>query len=286
MKVGVIGTGLMGLPMTQRVLEANLPLIAYNRTPEKLQSLRDAGAEIAPSPEALLQAASCIVLMLTNAQAIRDMVLAPASRSALVGKTIIQMGTIAPTESRSLQEEIQQAGGEYFEAPVLGSTPEAKAGKLIVMVGSTPEQFNQWQPVLRCFGPEPLHVGAVGTAAAVKLALNQLIGSLTSAFATSLGFVQRQGADVEIFMQILRGSALYASTFDKKLQRMLDHNYDNPNFPTKHLLKDVNLFLQESELLGLNAGVPAAVQHLLEQTLAMGLADADYSALFQATEQK
>ncbi|MBF2029689.1 MAG: NAD(P)-dependent oxidoreductase [Oscillatoriales cyanobacterium C42_A2020_001] len=285
MKVGFIGTGLMGLPMAERVLNAQLPLIAYNRTPEKLKPLQQAGAELALSPEALIRAVDCIVLMLTNAEAIRAMVLSETSRIALAGKTVIQMGTIAPMESRALCKDVTTAGGAYLEAPVLGSIPEAKAGKLIVMVGSTPEQFEQWQPVLCCFGAEPRRVGDVGTAAAIKLALNQLIGSLTAAFATSLGFVQQQGADVEIFMQILRGSALYAPTFDKKLQRMLERNYANPNFPTKHLLKDTNLFLQEAEAARLNPEIPTAVQTILERAMDLGLAEDDYCALFSAVEQ-
>ncbi len=284
MKVGVIGTGLMGLPMAQRVLAANLPLIAYNRTPEKLAPLQVSGAEIAADPVQLIRAADCIVLMLTNQQAIRDMLLSAQSRAALGGKTIIQMGTIAPSESRQLRDEIEQAGGAYLEAPVLGSIPEAKAGTLIVMVGSTPAQFEQWQTVLRCFGPEPRWIGEVGTAAAVKLALNQLIGSLTAAFATSLGFVQQQGVAVEPCMEILRQSALYAPTFDKKLQRMCDRDYANPNFPTKHLLKDTNLFLQEAQAMPLDASIAIAVQHILEKTMEQDLADADYSALYSAVD--
>ncbi|MDX2228879.1 MAG: NAD(P)-dependent oxidoreductase [Leptolyngbyaceae cyanobacterium bins.349] len=286
MKIGVIGTGLMGLPMAQRVLDANLPLVAYNRTPEKLEPLRKLGAAIAPAPDRLIQAVDCIVLMLTNAEAIRDVLLSATCRRLLSGKTVIQMGTIAPSESRALQAEIEDVGGAYLEAPVLGSIPEAKAGTLIVMVGSTPSQFAQWRPVLRCFGPEPLHVGEVGTAATVKLALNQLIGSLTSAFATSLGFVQQQGADVEMFMQILRGSALYAPTFDKKLPRMRDRNYANPNFPTKHLLKDTHLFLQEIEESGLDISLPAAVQGILETAMRLGLADGDYCALYEAIAEE
>lgn len=282
MKIGFIGTGLMGLPMAQRVLDASLPLVAYNRTPDKLEPLREAGVEIASAPDSLIRDSTCIVLMLTNIQAIREVLLAENSRKELGGKTIIQMGTIAPTESKSLQAEVEAAGGNYLEAPVLGSIPEAKAGKLIVMVGSSPAQFEEWTKVLKCFGPEPLLVGPVGTAAAVKLALNQLIGSLTSAFATSLGFVLRQGVEVDLFMQILRESALYAPTFDKKLQRMVDRNYDNPNFPTKHLLKDTNLFLAEAESLKVSTSVVAAVSSILARALEMGLADEDYSALFSA----
>lgn len=281
MQVGFMGTGLMGLPMALRLLGTGFAVVAYNRTATKLEPLQTKGAIVAPSPEALIQATDCIVLMLTNAEAIRALVLSPASRQVLPGKTVIQMGTIAPAESRQLQAEIRKAGGDYLEAPVLGSIPEARAGNLIVMVGSTPAQFDQWQLVLRCFGPEPRWVGEVGTAAAVKLALNQLIGSMTAAFATSLGFVQQQGADSELFMQILRESALYAPTFDKKLQRLRDRAYANPNFPTKHLLKDTALFLQAAEHAGVNGEIPAAVQAILERALQLGWADADYSALYE-----
>ncbi|HEY9906305.1 MAG TPA: NAD-binding protein, partial [Thermosynechococcaceae cyanobacterium] len=90
---------------------------------------------------------------------------------------------------------------------------------------------------------------------------------------------------IEPFMQILRSSALYAPTFDKKLQRLRDQDFANPNFPTKHLLKDTNLFLNEAEALQINAGVVVAVQRILEQAIDQGLAEADYSALFAAIDQ-
>ncbi|MGQ9873001.1 NAD(P)-dependent oxidoreductase [Leptodesmis sp.] len=286
MEIGLMGTGLMGLPMAERLLNTGFSLIAYNRTAEKLAPLQALGATIAPSPQHLIQASTCIILMLTNAEAIREVVLSAACRAELAGKTVIQMGTIAPTESRALQAEILAIGGDYLEAPVLGSIPEAQSGKLIVMVGATSEQFEQWQEVLSCFGPNPRLIGPVGAAAAVKLALNQLIGSLTTAFATSLGFIQRQHASVDLFMEILRESALYAPTFDKKLQRMLDRNYENPNFPTKHLAKDMGLFLTEAQSLGLNPELVMAVQSILTKTLEMGLADKDYSALFSSVSQE
>lgn len=284
MEVGLIGTGLMGLPMAQRLLDSGLLTIAYNRTSEKLQPLQEQGVAIAQSPEELIHRSTCIVLMLTNAPAIREMVLSPEARKELAGKTVIQMGTIAPTESKAIRDEVAAAGGDYLEAPVLGSIPEAKSGQLIVMVGATPQQFEQWQVVLKCFSPEPILIGSVGTAAAMKLALNQLIGSLTAAFSTSLSFVLQQGVEVEQFMQILRNSALYAPTFDKKLQRMVDHNFANPNFPTKHLLKDSNLFLTEAESLGLNTSLVSAVSSILQKAIDRGLADEDYSALFAAIE--
>ncbi|MBD1934200.1 MULTISPECIES: NAD(P)-binding domain-containing protein [Cyanophyceae] len=286
MKVGFLGTGLMGQPMVKRLLEAKISVVAYNRTQSKLAPLRDAGAKIADSPQEAIRESDCVILMLTNATAIHDTLLSKASRQELKGRTVVQMGTISPSDSKAIASEVVAAGGEYIEAPVLGSIPEAEAGKLMVMVGASGEQFEKWLPLLKNFGSEPLHIGEIGAAAAVKLALNQLIASLTSTFALSLGFVQNQGVEVEKFMQILRQSALYAPTFDKKLQRMLDRNYENPNFPTKHLLKDTNLFLTEAKSEGLNVSSLEGIRQILEIAQNMGLADDDYSALFSAINPK
>lgn len=282
MKVGFIGTGLMGQPMAQRLLDAQLSVVAYNRTQSKLEPLRQAGAEIADSPDMVIQASECVILMLTNVEAIREVLLSDGSKQQLSGRTVIQMSTIAPTESREIHDAVIAASGDYLEAPVLGSIPQAKSGELQVMVGASPEHFQKWSELLKHFGPEPVLLGPVGSAAAAKLALNQLIASLTSAFALSLGFVERQGVEVEQFMQILRQSALYAPTFDKKLQQMRDRNYANPNFPTKHLLKDTNLFLTEAQSIGLNVSSLEGVRKVLETAQQLGLSEADYSSLFSA----
>ncbi|GAB4385693.1 MAG: NAD(P)-dependent oxidoreductase [Elainellaceae cyanobacterium] len=279
--IGFIGTGLMGLPMAQRLIKHDISVVAYNRTAEKLDPLKSDGATIAESVADLLQQAPVVLLMLTNAEAIRDTILSEAAGAKLAGHTVIQMSTIAPSESRELQKQVNALGGEYLEAPVLGSIPQVEAGSLQVMLGGTPEQFQQWQSLLQYFGTVQ-RIGEVGAASALKLALNQLIGALTTAFALSVGFVQRQGGDVETFMRILRESALYAPTFDKKLDRMLDRNFADPNFPTKHLLKDMTLFLQEASKVGLQVDSLEGVRKILEAACDAGLADADYSALFAA----
>lgn len=282
MKIGLIGTGLMGQPMALKLLDANLSVIVYNRTASKLQPLQEAGATAADSPESVLKEADCIILMLTDAPAIQEMLLGENAISLLKNRTIIQMGTIAPQESKAICNSITEAGGEYLEAPVLGSIPQVKSGELIVMVGSTEDQFQQWLPVLKHYSPQPMHIGAVGTASAMKLALNQLIAGLTSTFALTLGFVRQQGVDVEQFMQVVRESALYAPTFDKKLSRMCDRNFSNPNFPTKHLLKDTDLFLTQAQELGLATDNLEGIKSIIEKAIALSLGDEDYSAIYNA----
>jgi len=286
MKIGFIGTGLMGLPMAQRLLDAQIEVVAYNRTPAKLEPLKTAGCKVAEQPYQAIALTDCVILMLTNASAIGSLLLSDTAKQHLAGKTVIQMSTISPSESQAIANEVIAAGGDYLEAPVLGSIPEAQAGKLIVMVGGSQAQFDKWLDLLKNFSPEPLLIGSVGTAAAIKLALNQLIASVSTAFGLSLGFVERQGADVELFMQILRQSALYAPTFDKKLQRMLDRDYSNPNFPTKHLLKDADLFITEAKSAELEVSSIEGVKKVLEIAINSGFGDSDYSSLFSAIAQQ
>lgn len=278
--IGWIGTGLMGLPMANKLLEADLSVMVYNRTAEKVQPLAEKGAKVAASPQEVFSHCDCIFLMLTDANAIGEILFSASTRSQLSGRTIISMSTIAPRESQAIAAEVTHLGGEYMEAPVLGSIPEAKTGQLIVMVGSTEAQFQKWFMLLKNFSPEPKLIGPVGAAMTLKLALNQLIANLTTGFALSLGLIQKQGVNIEVFMEILRQSALYAPTFDKKLQRMIDRNFANPNFPTKHLLKDTNLILKEAQALGLNVSSLAGVKEILEIAMTENLGDEDYSALF------
>jgi 3-hydroxyisobutyrate dehydrogenase len=280
MQIGFIGIGLMGLPMAEKIASANIPLMVYNRTPSKLQSLSDQGVTIADSYTTVLNSCDCIILMLTNAEAIAHVLFAD-STIVFTNKTIISMATISPVQSQEIRDKIVSRGGEYLEAPVLGSIPEAKSGNLIVMVGSTEEQYDRYLELLKNFSPEPIFIGEVGKASALKLALNQLISALTTGFAQSLGFLQKSAVNTDLFMNILRESALYAPTFDKKLQRMLDGNYVNPNFPTKHLLKDTNLFIESAEKVGVNVSSIQGIKQVIEMAM-KNHADDDYSALYSA----
>ena len=282
MKVAFLGTGLMGLPMATRLLENNIDLIAYNRTPEKLKPLKFAGAQVTTEPREAILAADCIILMLTNAAAIYSVLLSDMCWRTLSERTVIQMGTITPTESKQIRDTVISAGGEYLEAPVLGSVREAETGELIAMVGSQRQEFQRHLKLLKNFSPEPVHIGPVGTAAALKLALNQLTASLTSAFALSLSFVKSYDVDVEVLMQILRESPLYAPIFDRKLSRMENQNFGNPNFRTKHLLKDTDLFIDEAKNIGLNVSSVEGVRKILEKAIKISFANADYSSLFAA----
>jgi len=278
--LGFIGTGLMGFPMAHRLLASGFRLKIYNRTRSKALPLKKHGAEIADHPRELFPAADAVILMLTDATAIDQVLRDVALQPAKPDQTMIQMGTIMPEESLRLADRMKDAGWNYLEAPVLGSIPEATSGRLIIMAGGDERVFADWKSLLRVMGKSVYFVGAIGQAAAVKLALNQLIASLTAAFSLSLGIVRQRGVDEALFMQILQRSALYAPTFQKKMPHYLARHFENPNFPVKHMLKDVKLIAAEARQLGLETAVISAIQNILEKAIKAGFAESDYSAIY------
>ena len=279
MHISLLGTGLMGVSLARRLAECGHRVRIWNRTLEHALTLEDEHIEVKVDAACAVEGANVVILTLSNATAINAVLALPGVLHALSGSVLVQMGTISPQQSRALASSLEAAGVAYLEAPVLGSRPEAFKGKLQVMAGGKPEVFDRCLPLLRDCGSEPMLIGPVGQAAALKLALNQLIAALTTGFALSLGLVRQEGVSVDVFMDILRGSALYAPTFDKKLDRMISGDYSSPNFPLKHLLKDVDLCRDVAVSDGLEAGVLDAIARLLEVGIAGGHGDDDYSSL-------
>jgi len=283
MKTAVLGLGLMGAEIALRLKRQGVEVICWNRGADRAQAARERGLVVTDTAADAISAAEVVLLVLSDAQAIRETLRDEShAAEALSGRTLVQMGTIGPDESRSIAAHVERLGARYLEAPVLGSLPEAREGRLIVMAGGDQDLFARCLPVLKALSRDPQLIGGVGSGAALKLAMNQLIAGLTATFALSLGLVRAEGIDVEQFMNLLRGSALHAPTFDKKLDKYLGHEYGAANFPLKHLLKDIRLFHQVAEQRGLDLGLLGALEAACERAQAQGFGDQDYSALYEA----
>ena len=279
--VALLGTGLLGSAIATRLLQQGESLWVWNRTPERCTPLLELGARGAGDPAAAVALAHWVITVLSDGPTTQALLLQLGP--TLTGKTVIQVGTIGPDESQELASAVQGWGGRYLEAPVLGSRPEALEGRLQLMAGGPAALVEEAMPLLRHLAQDPRYLGEVGSAMATKLALNQLIASLTHGFSLSLHLVQRSGVPVEAFMDLLRSSALYAPTFDKKLARELQRHYGDPNFPTAHLRKDLALFQGAAVQAGLNASGLESLLTLLEGATAAGLDPLDYCALHELT---
>lgn len=286
MKIAVLGLGLMGGAVALRLKEKDLDVVGWNRGPEKARDLAARGLTTVASAREAIEQAQFVVLMLSDTAAIMETLFTAGTNGGIRDRVILQMGTIAPTQSRDLAQRVEAGGGEYLEVPVLGSLPEARDGRLILMAGGEPALFERCLPMLGALGQDPRLIGDVGQGAALKLAMNQLIAGLTSCFSLSLGLVRAEGIDVAQFMELLRGSALYAPTFDKKLDKYLSHDYGTANFPLKHLLKDVRLFRDVGESAGMDTALITAVEAACVRAGDRGYAEQDYSALYEALVTK
>jgi len=285
MKITFIGTGLMGNPLAEKLIEAGYEISVYNRTIEKTENLRNMGAVVYNNSKEAIENSDIVFFMVSEGKVVKSILFPENSKPDLNRKTIIQMSTIAPKESIELANEVIKAGGSFIEAPVLGSIQQVKEAALFVMLAGDVNIIDEYKTLLQHFG-ELIYIGSYGKAAALKLALNQLIASLTSAFSISLGIVLKENIDVDLFMNILRKSALYAPTFDKKLSNMLNRNFEPTNFPTKHLLKDVNLVLDEADSLNIETSNLEGVRKIIEQAIKLGLAEKDYSSIYNAINRK
>ena len=279
--VALLGTGTLGSAIAQRFLAQGLDVHVWNRDSSRTAPLIDLGAIAITDLQTATHDCHSIVTVLTNGAVTTEVV---AALGPLNGSTLISMGTMGLSESKALATQVLLQKGSYLEAPVLGSKPQALSGSLLVMAGGDADVFEQQLELLRHLSQQPKLVGPVGSGAATKLALNQLIASLTHSFSLSLRLIQHAGVPVETFMEILRPSALYAPTFDKKLERMLGRHYEDPNFSTALLRKDLELFLQETSEAGLQDLGLQGLAELLNKAKGTQLDHQDYCALHELTQ--
>ncbi|KUO58717.1 hydroxyacid dehydrogenase [bacterium BRH_c32] len=285
MKIAFLGIGLMGEPLAEKFIGKSKQLYIYNRTKSKTKELIKKGAIAAETPAEAIKGSNIIFTMVTDYPALCSLLFSDG-HNTFSGRTIIQMSTISPGESELLEERIESFGGEYIEAPVLGSIPQIKDGSLMILCGGKEELVNKYKPVLEFISNNITYVGNIGSAAAIKLALNQFIPSLAAIFSASYSYLLKNNINTVPFMNILKHSALYAPTYEKKISNYDSRNYDNPNFPLKHMLKDINLIETQFKEAKINTSILEAVKEILINAVGENLGDKDYSALYEIINPK
>jgi len=267
--------------MARHLVERNeYDVTVWNRSIEKAQPFKNT-AHVASTPEEAISRSDILITMLWDFDSVKDTLYLGTDRasSLLKGKTLIQMSTISPPENEKIGELMVQAGGIFIESPVLGTSTVAESKNLQILVGTTPERFSQVHDLLTSFGPVVRHIGDVGKASAMKLALNQLVGGQVAIFSTSLAMIMKQDLPVETFMEILRPSALYSKYFDLKFPSMLSRDFSNVFFATGGCLKDFKLIVSECKKLGIDAASAEGILNLLQKAYDK-YPTADFASLF------
>lgn len=248
-KIGWIGLGTMGIPMSQQLVKAGYPVIVYNRSKDKEASLKEQGAATASTPADLIKQTDLAIIMVTDDNAIREIFTGADGllKADATGKTIINMSTVSPAISKEMAALCQQQGNHYLDAPVSGSVKQAETAALVIMVGGDAEVFAQVEPVLKTMGKMATHIGDVGSGNTAKLAINTLLSFHAQGLAEAVILAQNNGITADVLLDLLNNGALANPFMKIKGDAILNDNYQ-PAFSLKNIAKDLRL----AQDIGLN----------------------------------
>lgn len=279
-KILLIGTGLLGKSISEKLLTENFDLSIWNRTKSKYKNLIRKGAKEISSIKKLSTKINTIILVLKDGNTTHSII---ERIENIENKVIIQMGTIGTYQSKKIESLVVSKGAYYLESPVLGSVPESLAGELLIMVGGNKNKFQKYENLFSVLSKKLIFFESVQQASACKLALNYQIASLIYNFSITLRYLNESRIDLNLFMDFLRNSAIYTPTYDKKLERIKKKDYKNGNFNIDNLSKDINLFTKEINSMNINGKSIELLNQILGQYKSLNLNNLDYSSIHELT---
>jgi 3-hydroxyisobutyrate dehydrogenase len=246
MKIGWIGLGNMGSPMSQRLIDAGYAVTVYNRNKLKEDVLKSKGANIAASPQLLTELADVIIIMVTDDQAIREIFTADNGILAAKtkGKIILNMSTVSPGISKEMASLCSQNGNDYLDAPVSGSVKQAEDGQLVIMVGGNETILEKVKPIFERLGKLTMLVGGTGAGNKAKLAINILLAFHAQGLAEAVVFARQNEIKTEDLITLINNSAL-GNPFTKIKGEAIIQNNFKAAFSLKNIAKDLRLAKKE-----------------------------------------
>jgi 3-hydroxyisobutyrate dehydrogenase-like beta-hydroxyacid dehydrogenase len=275
-RIGVIGLGLMGTALTERLLEQDHRVAVWNRTRSKADPLLARGEEWSDNPLAICR--RVIISLYTTdvvAQVLQEMQGGLRPRQILLDTT-----TGEPAQTAALGERLAARGVRYLEAPISGSSEQTRRGEATVIVVGPRETFEACADLWRVLGAKTFHVGPCGSAARMKLITNLVLGLNRAALAEGLAFAEALGVPPATALEVMTGSNAYSRAMDVKGRKMVERDFTAQARLSQHL-KDVRLMLQAAGEAGVTLPLADTHRRLMEQTESAGLGDLDNSAIIE-----
>lgn len=263
-KVGFIGLGLMGKPMSKNLLKADFAVTVYSRSRHKIEDMTSFGAKLAASPKETAAESEVVILMVPDSRDVEEVVL---GKSGLIegikpGSTVIDMGTISPQVEVRMAEELKKRNVEYLDAPVTGGDVGAAKATLTIMVGGRADVYEKCLPIFKAMGTNIFHMGPTGSGQKTKI-VNQIIVSLNLlATAEGLMFAKSAGLDPSKVIEAISGGAAASYQLTNFGPKMLKHDFE-PGFKIAHLQKDLRIALTLADTVKLPMLGTSMVHQLL-----------------------
>lgn len=226
-RIGFIGLGIMGRPMSLNLIKAGYQLTVYDINQEAIDQLVLAGAAEADSPQEVGENSDIIITMVPNSGHVREVVLGDNGviKGAKAGAVIIDMSSITPVASREIAGEASGCGLHMLDAPVSGGEPKAIDGTLAIMVGGREDIFENVKDVLNVMGQDVILVGGNGAGAMAKLANQVMVNLNIAAMSEALVLAAKAGIDINKMYQAIRGGLAGSAVLDAKLPLILERNF-------------------------------------------------------------
>jgi 2-hydroxy-3-oxopropionate reductase len=285
-KIGFIGLGIMGKPMSRNLLMAGYPLVVYDITPAAVDEVVKAGAEKGTSPKDVAAKADAIITMLPNSPQVKEVVLGKDGiiEAMKPGSILIDMSSIAPLVSREIAARLAGKAIRMLDAPVSGGEPKAIDGTISIMVGGSQADFDEYLPVMKAMGSSVVLCGEIGAGNVTKLANQIVVAANIAAVSEALVLATKAGVNPDLVFKAIRGGLAGSTVMDAKAPMMMDRNF-KPGFRINLHIKDLTNVLDTAKGVDVPTPLTDEVMKMMLWLRDEGMGDADHSSLVRFYEK-
>jgi 3-hydroxyisobutyrate dehydrogenase-like beta-hydroxyacid dehydrogenase len=284
-KIGWIGLGKMGIPMSKNLVKKGYSVTVYNRTKEKTKELAAEGAKVADSPKSLAANVDVIISMISDDAVLEAVSIGKdgAFEGAKSGAIYIDMSTVSPVSSAKVAEVATKKGIKYLRAPVSGSTVLASAGTLTIFASGPKDAYDQCADIFGSMGQKVFHVGNGDEARYLKLLLNMMVGITSLMAGEALTFGEKGGMDWSQMIDIIAASVVASPLIGYKAQLLKSRNYA-PAFTIEQMAKDFDIALETGKSTNVPMPVTALARQFFGAMKAKGKGGLDFFGLVTLLE--
>ncbi len=280
-RVGIIGLGLVGSALAERLLAAGYEIAGYDVQPALNDALSKLGGEPLASGTEVARTCETILLSLPTSDIAATVI--EEFKPYLAGKTILDTTTGQPEAMANMGQQLAGIGCDYLDATIAGSSSQVRSGDCVVMLGGPEGAVAKCAGLLATFSKQWFHLGPWGSGARMKLVVNLVLGLNRAVFAEGLSFAKSIGVEPRLALEVLKAGPAFSRVMETKGEKMLSHEF-SPQARLAQHHKDVKLILEEAARVGKSLPLSVLHEELLARLVAAGDGDLDNSAILKAFE--
>ena len=280
MKIGIIGTGMLGEAVGLHLLDVGYDVTVFNRTENKTERLKQKGALIAESPKQVANDSDLVITIVKDADAVNEVIF--GNSGVISGKhdgmCIADMSTVNPNLTKKISEDVASNGIDYLEIPVMGGPNVAIDGKLVIMASGKKEVFEKFKKVFDSIAEQSFYLGDTGTAHSIKLAMNLQIAMLALSLSEGITLTKKAGFDPEIFLKILNSTYFKTGMSEGKAYKMIKESY-SPTFTLANLKKDLDTINDAADSFDVELPMAKLARKVYADAKDAGFGNIDYTGI-------